>query len=162
MGVGKEITFYNHEVVGGRMTKLISQRLKLSKKDSDLLWLLVRWHMFAYEPHMTDKAIRRFIKRIGRENIGNMMMLRVGDRVGGGSRETSWRLRELQTRIGQVLLKPFTINDLKIDGNDVMEILQLKPGPKVGQILKKLFDEVLDDAAKNEREYLLRRIKISP
>ena len=90
------------------------------------------------------------------------MMLRVGDRVGGGSRETSWRLRELQTRIGQVLLKPFTINDLKIDGNDVMEILQLKPGPKVGQILKKLFDEVLDDAAKNEREYLLRRIKISP
>jgi len=162
MGVGKEITFYNHEVVGGRMTKLISQRLKLSKKDSDLLWLLVRWHMFAYEPHMTNKAIRRFIKRIGRENIGNMMMLRVGDRVGGGSRETSWRLRELQTRIGQVLLKPFTINDLKIDGNDVMEILQLKPGPKVGQILKKLFDEVLDDAAKNEREYLLRRIKISP
>lgn len=156
---GKEITFYNHEVAGARMTKIISRRLRLSKKDSDLLWLLVRWHMFAYEPHMTDKAIRRFIKRIGKENIANMMSLRVGDRLGGGSKASSWRLRELQTRIEQVLLKPFTIADLKVDGNDVMEILQLKPGPKVGAILKKLFDEVLDDAAKNEREYLLKRIK---
>lgn len=156
---GKEITFYNHEVAGARMTKIISRRLRLSKKDSDLLWLLVRWHMFAYEPKMTDKAIRRFIKRISKENINNMIMLRVGDRVGGGSKATSWRLRELQTRIEQVLLKPFTIADLKVDGNDVMEILQLKPGPKVGAILKKLFDEVLNDAAKNEREYLLKRIK---
>lgn len=141
------------------MTKIISRRLRLSKKDSDLLWLLVRWHMFAYEPHMTDKAIRRFIRRIGKENINNMMSLRVGDRVGGGSKASSWRLRELQTRIEQVLLKPFTIADLKVDGNDVMKILNLKPGPKVGEVLKKLFDEVMDDAAKNEREYLLKKIK---
>lgn len=159
MGVGKEITFYNHEVVGSRMTKAISQRLKLSKKDSDLLWLLVRWHMFHYDPKMTDKAIRRFIKKVGLININKMMMLRIGDRVGGGSKASSWRLREMQERIGQVLYTPMQIADLKVDGNDVMKILNLKPGPKVGEILKKLFDEVMDDAAKNEREYLLKRVK---
>ncbi len=155
---GKEITFYNHEVVGSRMAKTIARRLKLSKKDTDLLWLMVRWHMFQYEPKMTDKAIRRFIKRVGRENIGNMIMLRVGDRVGGGSKASSWRLREFQERIAQVLHKPFEINDLKVDGNDVMKALNLPPGPKVGEILKKLFNEVLDDVKKNDREYLLKRI----
>jgi len=159
MGVGKEITFYNHEVVGGRMTKAISQRLKLSKKDGDLLWLLVRWHMFHYDPKITDKAIRRFIKKVGLININKMIMLRIGDRVGGGSKATSWRLREMQERIGQVLYTPMQISDLKIDGNDVMKILNLKPGPKIGMVLKKLFDEVMDDSEKNEREYLLKRIK---
>ena len=155
---GKEITFYNHEVVGARMAKTIARRLKLSKKQTDLLWLLVRWHMFQYEPKMTDKAIRRFITRVGRENINKMIQLRVGDRVGGGSQASSWRLREFQERIKQVLYKPFDINDLKVDGNDVMKILNIKPGPKVGEILKKLFAEVLDDAVKNDREYLLKRV----
>lgn len=159
MGVGKEITFYNHEVVGSRMTKAISQRLKLSRKDSDLLWLLVRWHMFHYDPKMTDKAIRRFIKKVDLVNINKMIMLRIGDRIGGGSKASSWRLREFQERIGQVLYTPMQIQDLKVDGNDVMKILSLKPGPKVGAVLKKLFDEVMDDSEKNEREYLLKRIK---
>ncbi|KKS80427.1 MAG: tRNA adenylyl-/cytidylyl-transferase [Candidatus Beckwithbacteria bacterium GW2011_GWA2_43_10] len=156
---GKKITFYNHEVIGARMTKIISRRLRLSKKDSDLLWLLVRWHMFAYDPKMTDKAIRRFIRRISKENINNMIMLRIGDRVGGGSKATSWRLREFQERIGQVLYTPMQITDLKINGRDVMAALNIQSGPKVGKILKKLFGEVMDDAAKNDREYLLKRIK---
>lgn len=158
-GKGKEITFYNHEVVGARMVKVIARRLRMSKKDIDLLWLLVRWHMFAYSPKMTDKAIRRFIRRVGLENINKMMMLRIGDRIGGGSRATSWRLRELQQRIGEVLYTPMQIKDLKVSGNDVMKALKIKPGPKVGQVLEKLFEEVMEDAKKNERKYLLKRIK---
>jgi putative nucleotidyltransferase with HDIG domain len=158
-GKGKEITFYNHEVVGARMVKVIARRLRMSKKEIDLLWLLVRWHMFAYSPKMTDKAIRRFIRRVGLENINKMMMLRIGDRVGGGSKATSWRLRELQQRIGEVLYTPMQIKDLKVNGDDVMKVLKIKPGPKVGQVLEKLFEEVMEDAKKNEREYLLKRIK---
>jgi len=158
-GKGKEITFYNHEVVGARMVKAIARRLKMSKKEIDLLWLLVRWHMFAYDPKMTDKAIRRFIRRVGRENINNMMMLRIGDRIGGGSKATSWRLRELQQRIGEVLYTPMQIKDLKVNGSDVMKGLKIKGGPKVGKVLEKLFDEVMEDAKKNKREYLLKRIK---
>jgi len=158
-GKGKEITFYNHEVVGGRMVKTMARRLKMSKKDIDMLWLLVRWHMFAYDPKMTDKAIRRFIRRVGLENINKMMMLRIGDRIGGGSKATSWRLRELQQRIGEVLYTPMQIKDLKVNGNDVMKILGIKGGPKIGKILEKLFDEVMEESEKNKREYLLKRIK---
>lgn len=130
----------------------------MSKKDLDMLWLLIRWHMFTYDPKMTDKAIRKFIKRVGVENINKMMMLRVGDRIGGGSKATSWRLREFQQRIGEVLHTPMQIKDLKVSGKDVMKILKIKSGPKVGEVLNKLFDEVMDDASKNKRDYLLKRI----
>jgi len=83
----------------------------------------------------------------------------VGDRVGGGSPETSWRLKELGDRIESVLYTPMQIRDLKVSGNDIMGILGIGPGPKIGIILKKLFDEVLEDSAKNDREYMLKRIE---
>lgn len=154
-----KITFYGHEVVGARLVKRIAQRLHLSNKDTNRLWILVRYHMFAYDSKMSDAAIRRFIRKVGRENINDMMILRIGDRLGGGSRATSWRLRELQERIGKVLYTPMQISDLKINGHDVMKILNLKPGPKVGKILEQLFKDVLIDSAKNDREYLLQRVK---
>jgi tRNA nucleotidyltransferase (CCA-adding enzyme) len=154
-----KITFYGHEVVGARITQKIAERLKLPKKDQEKLVTLVRFHMFAYNPEMTDAAIRRFIRNVGLENINDMMILRIGDRIGGGSRATSWRLRELQERIGKVLYTPMQVSDLKINGNDVMKVLNIKPGPRVGKILQKLFEEVLEDASKNTKEYLLKRIK---
>jgi tRNA nucleotidyltransferase (CCA-adding enzyme) len=154
-----EYTFYNHEVVGARVAKQIARRLRFSKNQVDKLWLLVRYHMFAYQPEMTDKAIRRFIRRVGRDNLNDMMMLRIGDRIGGGSKATSWRLRELQKRVGENLYTPMQVTDLKINGNDVIKLLGIKPGPKVGEILNQLFEEVLDDPTKNTKKYLLERIK---
>ncbi len=153
-----KITFYGHEVVGGRIVKKIGRRLHLSNKDQEKLWILVRYHMFAYDSDMTDAAIRRFIRRVKLENINDMIMLRIGDRVGGGSKQTSWRLREFQQRIGQVLYTPMQIKDLKINGNDVMQLLNIKRGPMVGQILAKLFEEVMEDSNKNNREYLIDKI----
>lgn len=153
------VTFYGHEVVGARMAKQIGDRLRLSKREVERLFILVRWHMFVYNPEMTDAAIRRFIRRVGLENINDMMLLRVGDRKGGGSRATSWRLRELQERIGQQLYEPLRLKDMVVDGKDVMQVLKIKPGRKVGQILDQLFEEVLEDSQKNQRQYLLGRIQ---
>ncbi len=158
-GQREKVTFHNHEVVGARVAKKISERLRLSKKDQDLIFTLVRWHMFSYDKMMTDAAIRRFIKNVGRENIHKMMMLRVGDRLGGGSKATSWRLTELQKRIGEQLYQPMSLKDLQIDGSSVMRILKVGPGPKVGKILNVLFDEVMEDTSKNTKEYLEKRIK---
>lgn len=152
-------TFYNHEVVGGRIVLAIAKRLNLSKADREKLYLLVRWHQFSVSEDQTDKALRRFIKNIGVENIENMMDLRVGDRLGGGLQQPeSWRLKLFRQRLKDVLKKPFTVTDLKVNGRDVMEILKLKPGPKVGEILNKLFEEVLEDNKKNTRVYLLKRL----
>lgn len=152
-------TFYGHEVIGARMVEEIGKRLKLSKSQIKKLVTLVRWHMFAYQPEMTDASIRRFIKRVGKENINNMMLLRVGDRKGGGSKTTSWRLQELQKRIGEQLFEPMEVKDLVVNGKDVMEELKIKPGPKIGSIMNKLFEEVIEDTTKNNKKYLLSRIK---
>jgi tRNA nucleotidyltransferase (CCA-adding enzyme) len=152
------VTFYGHEVVGARMVKQIGRRLRLANKQIDRLYILVRWHMFVYEPDMTNAAIRRFIKRVGLENINDMMLLRVGDRKGGGSKATSWRLRELQQRIGEQLYEPMSTRDLKVSGHDVMKVLQITPGPRVGTIMNQLFEEVMEEPEKNSRDYLLNRI----
>lgn len=151
-------TFYNHEVYGARIAKTIADRLRLSADARNFLWKLVRWHMFAYNPEMTDSAIRRFMRHVGKEDIKNMMDLRTGDRLGGGSRETSWRLEELKKRIEGLMHDPLTVADLKVDGHDVMTILKIKPGPMIGKVLNALFEEILEDPKKNEREYLLGRI----
>lgn len=154
------VTFYHHDVVGGQIVRQIARRFNISKKQTDKLYKLVRWHLFTVDERQTDSAIRRFIKNVGMENIDDIMALRVGDRLGGGTKTAiSWRMRKYRERINEVLKKPFSITDLKVNGNDVMEVLKIKPGPKVGEILQKLFEEVLEDSVKNNHEYLLNRIK---
>ncbi|MBI2330098.1 CCA tRNA nucleotidyltransferase [Candidatus Daviesbacteria bacterium] len=154
------VTFYNHDLVGGKLVLKIARRFNLSKKQTDKLYRLVRWHLFTVDERQTDSAIRRFIKNVGVENVDDMMALRIGDRLGGGTQKAvSWRMEEFQKRINEVLKKPFSISDLKVNGKDVMETLNIPPGKKVGEILQKLFEEVLEDASKNNREYLLERIK---
>jgi tRNA nucleotidyltransferase (CCA-adding enzyme) len=86
--------------------------------------------------------------------------LRTADRLGSNRPADSWRLKLFKKKIDEQL-KPakFSINDLSIDGNDIMKELNLKPGPLVGQILQKLFEEVDEDLTKNNKKYLLKRIK---
>lgn len=158
-GGERGVTFYGHEVSGARTAKKIAERLRLSKRDQDRVFTLVRWHMFVYESKMTDASIRRFIRRVGKENIHDMMALRIGDRIGGGSKATSWRLTELQKRIGEQFYEPLSLKDLKINGADVMKILSISPSKKVGEILNTLFEEIIEDSSKNDKEYLEKRIK---
>lgn len=155
------VIFYNHEVVGAKIAEKICQRLKFSKKDREKTVNLVRWHMFSVNENITDAGVRRFIRRIGVENVKDMMDLRVGDRLGGGTQTAeSWRLKLFKQKIEEQLKPgPFSVNDLAVDGNDVMTILNIKPGPKIGEILQKLFEEVDEDLSKNNKEYLENRVR---
>ena len=153
------ITFYNHEMVSTKIAENIAERLRFSNKEKEKLITLVRWHQFTVDERQTDSAIRRFIKNVGIENIPDMLALRTGDRLGGGARETSWRLEEFKRRLLEVQKQPFSIRDLKIDGNDVMQILKIKPGPKVGNILEKLFEKVVAKEIPNEKSKLLEKLK---
>lgn len=155
------VIFHNHEIVGAKIAAKICERLRFSKKDTEKIVSLIRWHMFSVNENLTDAGVRRFIRRIGVNNVKDMMDLRVGDRLGGGTQTAeSWRLKLFKEKIEEQLKPaPFSINDLTIDGNDIMSSLQIKPGPKVGEILQKLFEEVDEDLSKNNKEYLLSRIK---
>ncbi|KKP47757.1 MAG: tRNA adenylyl-/cytidylyl-transferase [Candidatus Woesebacteria bacterium GW2011_GWA1_33_30] len=153
------ITFYNHEMVSTKIAINIADRLRFSAKEKEKFVKLVRFHQFTVDEHQTDSAIRRFLRNIGLENVEDMLALRVADRLGGGARETSWRLEEFKTRLVQVQKQPFSIKDLKVNGKDVMEILKIPSGPKVGEILEKLFNEVVENKFLNERGVLLKQIK---
>jgi len=153
------ITFYNHEIVGGRITKQIAERLKLSKKQKDKLWRLVRYHQFTVNEQQTDAAIRRFIRHVTPELIDDMLELRRADRIGSGATETSWRTEEFKKKLVEVQKQPFTVHDLKIDGNDVMRELNLKPGREVGEILTKLYKDVIAKKVENEKGALMERLK---
>ncbi|MBI4065321.1 HD domain-containing protein [Candidatus Gottesmanbacteria bacterium] len=152
------ITFFNHEVVGSRTIKTITSRLRLSKKDAEKIYTLVRWHQFSVDERQTDSAMRRFIRRVGKDNLGDMLALRIGDRLGGGALETSWRLELFKKRLVEVQKQPFTVADLKVNGFDVMKEFHCKPGPIVGKILNQLFAEVEEGKLKNDREVLLDRL----
>ncbi|MFA6184958.1 MAG: HD domain-containing protein [Candidatus Shapirobacteria bacterium] len=159
IGEGEERTFHNHEIIGSRMAVNIGKRLKLSNKELEQLFKLVRWHMFSVISTQTDKAVRRFIKNVTTNYIDEMIELRRGDRLGSGAKESSWRWELFKQRVVEVQKQPFSIKDLKIDGKDVMEILEIKPSRKVGEVLEMIFKEVEEKPELNEREILLGKIK---
>lgn len=154
-----EITFYNHDILGSRIASKIASRLKLSKKDIQRVFILVRYHMFHYQEHHSDASIRRFIRRVGFENIDDILDLREGDRLGSGAKKTSWRLEEMKKRIIEQLNQPMGLDDLNINGNDLMDELALKPGPILGEILDKLLEKVLENPELNSKEQLLEEAK---
>lgn len=150
-----QITFHNHEVVGDKQAQKIADRLKLSKKEKEKLVLLVKHHQFTVDENQTDKAVRRFIRDVTKGYLQDMLDLRTGDRIGSGATPTSWRLDLFKKRLEEVQKHVFSVADLKINGEDVMKELKLKPSKKVGEILEKLFQQVEDGKLKNEKPVLL-------
>jgi tRNA nucleotidyltransferase/poly(A) polymerase len=153
------ITFYNHEVVGKKLATAVAERFRLSNKQKEKLIRLVEYHQFTVSELQTDKAIRRFIRNVGKEYLDDIIALRFADRIGSGAKPDSWRFKLFRKRLIELQKEPFKITDLKINGHDVMQILGLKPEPKVGEVLKKIFEQVVDGKLKNDRELLLQELE---
>jgi len=153
------ITFYNHEVAGEHAVREIAKRLRLSREQSTKLVTLVKHHQFTVSEVITDKAVRRFIRDVGKDLVQDMFDLRTGDRIGSGATPTSWRFELFKKRVVEVQKEPFKVTDLKVDGKDVMETLEIKPSRQVGDVLDTLFADVVEGKLKNEREPLLEELK---
>ncbi len=160
-GEGPDSTFYSHEVVGAKIAAKTLARLKFSKELTDKVVHLVRYHLFYYNVgEVTEAGVRRFLRRVGTENIDDLMKVREADRIGSGvPKAFPYKLRHLLFMIEKVKRDPISPKMLEVDGSDVMKILNIKPGPKVGWILAVLLEELLDDPKKNSREYLEEKIK---
>lgn len=160
-GEGKYATFYNHDHVGARMTKKMLEKLKFPRKVVEKATLLVDQHLFYYNvDEVTEAAVRRIIKRVGLENIKDLIDVRIGDRLGSGvPKAKPYRLRHFEYMIDKVSHNPVSVKSLKINGNDLIAKLSVKPGPTIGAILDILLGEVIDDPSKNTPETLLKRAK---
>ena len=157
-GADGDFTFYNHEIIGTRMLKKIMKRLKFSNEDIERACNLSINHMFHYKDEWTDGAVRRFMRKVGVENIDELFRLRMADRQGNGSREgLPAPILKLQERIKKIITEEnaITVRDLNINGNILMEQFNLKPGPVIGRILNELLEIILDYPEKNNQEILL-------
>ena len=160
-GDGKYATFYNHDHVGARMTRAILSRLTFPKEIIDHATLLVDNHLFYYNvDEVTESAVRRVIARVGKENIKDLIDVRIGDRLGSGvPKAKPYRLRHFEYMVEKVSHDPLSTKELKINGKDLLRELSLKPGPKIGAILDVLLGEVIENTSLNAREALITRAK---
>ena len=160
-GTGPDSTFYNHDFVGAKFARKILTRLKFPNKTIEKISLLVKNHMFYYNvDEVSEAGVRRLIRRTGRENLKDLMDLRIADRLGSGvPKAKPYKLRHLEYLIEKVSKDPVSAKMLKVNGQDIMKILNAKPGPKIGAILKVLLSEVIEDPEKNTKKYLEKRVK---
>lgn len=157
----KDYTFYNHEVVGAKITKDILKSLNFSRETIEKVVRLVRWHMFFSDTEqITPSAVRRMIVNVGRENIWELINLRICDRVGTGRpKEDPYRLRKYMSIIEEVMSDPTDVSMLKISGKNLIEELNISPGPIIGKILHILLEKALIDPSINSFDKLLLESK---
>ena len=161
--IGKPATFadghfHQHEFVGEAKARDILRRWRFDKDTVTRVTHLVRNHMFWYQSEWTPSAVRRFVRKVGLENIPALFALRKADNIGSGARSPRmYALEALWERVQEEIraASAFSLKDLAIDGNDVMAALGIPPGPRVGRILDELFERVTDDPKLNTRERLL-------
>jgi len=160
-GEGKDSTFYNHEIVGAETTAEILQRLRFPKKKIEKIVKLVRYHLFYYHPdEVTESSVRKLVRSVGPENMDELIQVRKADRIGSGCPKAEpYKLRHLRYVVDKVSQDPISTEMLEVSGDEVMELLNIDPGPKVGDILNILLGEVLDNPEKNNKGYLTRKIK---
>lgn len=160
-GEGLTSTFYNHEVVGGRMTLVILDRLHFPKEFVEKAAHLVRQHLFYYNvDEVTPAGVRRFLRRVGADNIDDLFQVREADRIGSGvPKAVPYKLRHLRFMLDKVKADPISPKMLKITGEDVMRSLAIPPSPLVGQILSILLEEVIEDPERNTADHLEKRAR---
>ncbi|MFA6376409.1 MAG: CCA tRNA nucleotidyltransferase [Candidatus Paceibacterota bacterium] len=160
-GDGLNSTFYNHEMIGAKIARNILNRMRFSKKDSEKIVKLVRYHLFYYNVgEVGEASVRRLVRNVGQENLEELLQVRMADRIGSGCPKAEpYKLRHLRYLMEKASQDPISAKLIKVNGKDIMDILAISPGPKVGQILDILLAKILDDPSLNERDFLEEEIK---
>lgn len=158
-GEGVDSTFHGHEVVGAKMTAKIMDRLRFSKEIAEKVIHLVRYHLFYYNVgEVSEAGVRRFISRVGIEMVDDLLKIREADRIGSGvPKAFPYKLRHLQFMIEKVRHDPVHPKMLKLNGDELMKLLNIKPSRRVGYILSILLEDVLEKPERNTKEYLEKR-----
>ena len=152
-----EIHFYGHEDAGEPKAREILTRLKFPNETIEKVTKLIRYHLVDLD--MSNKGLRRLISKVGVDNIYDLLELKRADKLASKPDRTDlWKLDQMKERVAEQLsgIGAFSIKDLAVGGQDIMRIFNIPPSPKVGQILRKLFDAVLENPELNNPEDLIK------
>ena len=159
-------TFHNHNFIGAKQVPEIFRRLKLPLgEEMRYVQKLVDLHMrpqVIADSEVTDSAVRRLLNDAG-DDIDDLMRLCEADITSKNEvrkkifienfRMVREKLTDLKDKDYKRLLQPV------IDGNEIMQLFGLKPGPAVGALKQTLKDAVLDNRIPNEREPLMELLR---
>ena len=149
--------FIGHDLEGARITVRALRAIKMDERSIEAVRHLVRHHMFWFQGEWTGAAVRRFINKVGLEQVPTLLELRKADVKGGGKQNSRFpALTELEQRIQAEIdaQSAFSLRDMRYNGTQIMEQLGIRPGREVGYILNALFERVLDDPLVNQPERL--------
>lgn len=151
------VIFHGHETISADLARNILRRLKYSKATERKVTHLIQNHMFSYTPDWTDAAVRRFLRRVGTDDVNDLFDLRLAD--GFGVRRvlpSGIGVIEIKKRIERVLnaADAITITDLAVNGTDLAGV-GVPKGPDMGKVLNFLLETVIDDPTQNDRDKLL-------
>lgn len=151
--------FYGHEIYGAELAEKILKRYKAPNKIIEKVKILISDHMKVHS-EMSDKALRRQIKRVGRENVLDLYDLMIADCMATRTDRDASFIIKRKNRVKELLEeKEMKSNKfLEIDGNTIKS-LGFEEGKIIGKILKDLEEIVYDDPSKNNKEYLTLYIK---
>ena len=159
-------TFHGHEEVGARMFRGIGRRLKLSNETISYVMKLIRLHLrpiHLSEDGVTDSAIRRLIFKAG-DDIDDLLMLCRADITSGNPKRVRKHLANfdyVEQRVAEVEEKDRLRNfQPPVRGDEIMEVLNLTPGPSVGKIKNAIEEAILNGDIPNEHDaafdYMMR------
>lgn len=147
----------DHALAGADKTRKALLRFKQPPTELiEKVELLTREHMFHDDMKETPLSARRFIKRVGRDNVEDLLALRQADRRAKASKfspEDATKLKRWEKLVQSQIDMPLYPKELAVSGHDAMRFgFQ---GPQVGAALKDLAKGVIDTPEANTRERLL-------
>ena len=150
-------TFYQHEAESEKLSRSILGRLRYPNAVIVSVCHLVKEHMFNYTDEWSDAAVRRFVVRVGENNLERIYQLRRADSYATAAVDPAADYllplaRRVEKSIGEQ--NAFSLKDLAVSGKDLIA-MGVKPGKTLGIILNELLETVLDDPEQNTREALL-------
>jgi len=151
------VHFYRHEVLGEKAARSALARLRQPAALVEQVALLIRHHLRIpyYTSEWTASAVRRLMFDLGEQLEAAFALADADVRASDPSDYPEFQalLRELRTRAREVgeatdlaRMKPL------LNGDDVMSLLSLPPGPKVGEALAFLLDQQIEGAISTREE----------
>lgn len=152
--------FYGHGEISYELAKVALSRLRLSTKDTEDILVLVRYHDAVMEP--TRRVVKRWMNRIGVEQVDRLLDIRIADiraHTEGTQQSRIVRWSGLCDAFDEIKagMQCFSLKDLAVNGRDIMG-LGVQEGKLVGDILKTLLNQVIDEELPNEYDVLLETV----
>jgi tRNA nucleotidyltransferase (CCA-adding enzyme) len=160
----QDYTFYDHDRIGAEMVGPLLSRLRFSTEDRERITSLVKHHILCYDENWSDAAVRRWLRRVTPELTEDLYALGRADILAKGKDQPGdlKNLEGLKAHAARVVAEgaALGVRELAVDGGVLMRELGLPPGRQIGELLRELLEEVVENPKLNETTKLLERAKV--